>query len=163
MNILLIILVLIFFALVILCLVSCRRLVNNKCCNCVKTILRKLEGKVMFDSILRALLESYFLVAITTLYAVANVPEKASTEDIIAFSIGLGTLAYLVLFPILQHRFLLKKRLELGEPATKEKYGSLYTNVSHWSRHSLRFTLYFCARRFAFALIIVVLQKSIVQ
>ena len=63
-------------------------------------------------------------------------------------------LAYLILFPVLQYRFLLRKHKELEQGFVKEKYGSLYQNVEHEKRRALRFTLYFCMRRFCFALTI---------
>ena len=44
----------------------------------------------------------------------------------------------------------------------QDGYGSLYQNVRTDKPHSLRFTLYFCLRRFAFALIIVMLTDSLV-
>ena len=115
----------------------------------------------MFNSILRAALESYFLVSITTLYGLAN-SKFDSNEELITFMIGVVTVTYLVCFPIIQYRFLLRKHESLGEDFVKEKYGSLYTNVQHEKRHALRFTLYFCMRRFAFALVICFLKESLV-
>ena len=107
MNILIIILAIILFAVFIILMLLCRRLVNTKCCNCVKTILRKLEGKLMFNSLFRAALESYYLVSITTLYSIANTFLESS-EEFVTFAVGIATIIYLILFPILQHRFLLR-------------------------------------------------------
>ena len=56
MNILLVILAIIFFVFLITLILLCRRCVNNKCCNCAKTILRKVEAKLMLNSVLRACL-----------------------------------------------------------------------------------------------------------
>ena len=100
MSILLIILVLIFFGLLILCLIATRKLVNRVCCNCCKTIFRKIENKLLFNSILRACLESYFLVALASMYGLLN-GKFDSTEGIVTFCIGLVALTYLILFPIL--------------------------------------------------------------
>lgn len=113
MNILIVILAIFFLLSLIALILLCRRLVNTKCCNCARTVLRKIEAKLMFNSILRAALESYYLVSITTLYGIAN-SSFSSSEELVTFFIGLGTLAYLVLFPLLQYRFLLKKHGELG-------------------------------------------------
>ena len=162
MNILIIIIAIIFFTLLIILLLLCRRLIMTKCCQCVKDLLRKLEGKLMFNSVLRACLESYYLVSISTLYGLANA-SLGSSEELTTFAIGIGTVSYLVLFPILQYRFLLKKQASLGEDTVKEKYESLYQNVDYYKKRALRFTLYFCMRRFAFAAIINFLGKSLVS
>ena len=108
MNILIIIIAIVFFALLIMLILFCRRLIILKCCQCAKNFLRKLEGKLMFNSVLRACLESYYLVSISTLYGIANT-SLGSDEDYATFAIGIGTLTYLILFPILQYRFLIKK------------------------------------------------------
>ena len=161
MNILIIILAIIVFGVAIALLLLCRRLVNTKCCLCARKIVRKLEGKLMFNSLLRAALESYYLVSITTLYGIAHA-SLGSSEEAVTFAVGIGTTLYLILFPILQYRFLQRKQSTLGEDTVLEKYESLYQNVDHFKRQALRFTLYFCVRRFAFALTIVFLEMSIV-
>lgn len=155
MNILIVIIAVIFFAFLITLLLLCKRLINTKCCNCARTVLRKAEAKIMFNSLLRAALESYYLVSITTLYGIANSSlSGSSSEEYVSFFFGLATLAYLILFPILQYRFLCRKHKELDQVVVKEKYGSLYQNVRHEKRAALRFTLYFCMRRFCFAVAI---------
>lgn len=161
MNILLVILVLILFGLLITCLVFVRRCINNRCCDCFKKIVRKLESKLMFNSVLRAMLESYFLVCISTLFGLYNA-KFSDSEYATTFGIGLLMLAYLILFPILQHKFLMKKFEKLGEETYHDKYGSIYMNVDHGRRHSLRFTLYFCIRRLTFALAIILLKGCLV-
>ena len=72
MNILLIALVLMLFAIVTALLILCRRCVRTKCCGCAKTSLRKIESKIMYNSLLRAALESYFLVSIGAVYGVRH-------------------------------------------------------------------------------------------
>ena len=156
MSILLILIVLIIFGLLILCLVAFRNLVNNKCCNLCKTIMRKIENKLMFNSILRACLETYFLVALASMYGLIH-GKFDSSEGIVTFIIGLITLTYLILFPILANRFIIKKKEILGGEHAIEKYGSLYQNVDYMRTSSLRFTLWFCLRRLAFAMTIVIL------
>lgn len=125
MNILIILLVLILFALVILCLLATRRFVNKRCCGICKTIFRKLENKLLFNSILRACLESYFLVAIASMYGLLH-GKFDESEGIVTFCVGLLALTYLILFPILSHRYLLKKFEVLDGQNASEKYGSLY-------------------------------------
>lgn len=53
----------------------------------------------MFSSVLRAALESYFLVCIGTLYAIMH-PKFDEGEDQITFAISLLILTYLIVFPI---------------------------------------------------------------
>ena len=114
MNILLIVIVMILFIVLIIVLILCRCLIVRKCCKCAQTLLRKLENKLMFNSVLRAVLESYFLVCITAIYGVKNARFDPA-ENTTNFIFGVVTLIFLVAFPIQAHRFLLRKQNNLGE------------------------------------------------
>ena len=161
MNILLIAIVLIFFTCIITLVVMCRRFIQTRCCNCAKKGLRKIESKLMFNSVLRAVLEAYFTFAIATWYQLktASFEDSESTTN---FFLSLAFLSALILFPILQHCFLVKHQPNLEKEEMVDKYGSLYQNVKTEKTHFLRFTLYFCLRRLAFAFVISFLQESVV-
>ena len=77
------------------------------------------------------------------------------------FILGLVALIYLVAFPIISLRYLLKNRDKLETPAIRLKYGSLYQNVDPSRPVALRFTMYFCVRRLAFALLICILSDNL--
>ena len=60
------------------------------------------------------------------------------------------------------HKFLMKHKDELHTQKFKHKYASLYSNVQYHKVEALRFSLYFCFRRFIFAIIIIFFRNSIV-
>ena len=72
MNILLFVIVLLIFAMIIALLVFCRRYVNKSNSESAKKYLSKLEGMMMYNSVLRAILEIYFSTCITTMYALTQ-------------------------------------------------------------------------------------------
>ena len=160
-NVLLILILLSLFALVIGLVVLCRRIVYTRCCRCAQTTLRKLEAKIMFNSVLRAILESYFLLAISTFHSFKKISFETK-EETTSFVTSLALLGFLVAFPALSHRFLLRNQENLGKETSKDKYGSLYMNVDHYREVSLRFNLYFCLRRLIFAITIALLNGAIV-
>lgn len=61
MQILLVVLALILFSLLITLVLFCRRTCKAKCCKCCQNIIRKVEAKLMFSSVLRSILVGYFL------------------------------------------------------------------------------------------------------
>ena len=52
--------------LLLILIVVCRRCLLPRCPSFIKDLFTQLERKLMFNSLLRAMLESYFLVAIQT-------------------------------------------------------------------------------------------------
>ena len=81
-----------------------------------------------------------------------------SEERKIVFGLAIVVLILLIVFPVVAHRCMVKHREDLNQDTMKEKYGSLYQNVRDKDSDSLRFTMYFCFRRMAFAAIIVFLK-----
>ena len=69
----------------------------------------------MYNSLLRAALESYFLVSIGTIYGVRH-GKLEDSEERVTFAITLAVLTYLIVFPISQHLFLIKKFEKLSDP-----------------------------------------------
>ena len=69
MNILLFVIVLIIFGLIIALLVFCRRCINKSNSQSLKKYLSKFEGMMMYNSVLRAILEIYFSMSINTMYS----------------------------------------------------------------------------------------------
>ena len=110
---------------------------------------------------IRGLLEAYYLMSISAVYQASNT-DFASDDGWINFILSVLTLVYLVAFPILSLRYLLKNKAQLEKPRMIQKYGALYQNVNPTSSVALRFTTYFCARRLVFAILICLLSSSLV-
>ena len=70
----------------------------------IQRIVTTVERKLMFNSILRALLEQYFALAISTLYHVKNV-YYGTFEENINTMISWLTLGYILVFPFFTYRF----------------------------------------------------------
>ena len=81
-------------------------------------------NKLMYNSVIRGLLESYFFMSIAAVYQVRNT--DFTKEGYINFGIAVFTIIYLILFPILSLKFLLKNKEKLDKAMMLQKYGSLY-------------------------------------
>lgn len=68
MNSLLILLLLIFIFLFIGLIVVCNKYIMPRCCGCMKSLCSYIGNKLMFNSVIRGLLESYFPLGIATFY-----------------------------------------------------------------------------------------------
>ena len=121
MQILLVVLALIAFSFLITLLLFCRRMCKTKCCKCCQTIIRKVEAKLMFSSVLRSILVGYFLFCENCMYTLKQA-KFDTTEDTVSFLVGLAMLIALLLFPFLGHRFLMKNFEKLDQDFFKEKY-----------------------------------------
>ena len=160
MNILFFLLLLILCVAVIFIVVGCNTFVSPHCCSCMRAFFRIVKNKLMYYSVIRGLLEAYFLMSIAAVYQVRNTSwdKEGSTLN---FTLGVLVLIYLVAFPILSLRYLLTNRHKLETPAIQRKYGSLYENVDPTRPAALRFTTYFCVRRLVFALLICLLSDQL--
>ena len=160
MNILLFIMLLVLITILLLILCICKKCLVPHCCKCGKDTCTYIMNKLMYNSVIRGLLEAYFMMSIAAVYQLGNT--DFDKEGYINFGIAAVTVVYLILFPVLTLRFLLKNQASLEKPKLQQKYGSLYQNVDPTKSANLRFTAYFCARRFVFALIICILVDSLV-
>ena len=68
MNSLLVLMVLTFVLLFIAMIVLCKKFVMPRCCGCMKAFCTYIGNKLMFNSVIRGLLESYFPLCIATFY-----------------------------------------------------------------------------------------------
>lgn len=68
MNSLLILLALTVVLLIIGLILVCRKYVMPRCCGCMKSTCSYISNKLMFNSVIRGLLESYFPLSIATFY-----------------------------------------------------------------------------------------------
>ena len=158
MNILFILILFVMCSVLILVVLFCTSFVIPYCCSCMRSVCQIAKNKLMYNSVIRGLLEAYFLMSIAAVYQVRNMGEF-DTEGTFNFVISILTLIYLVSFPIWSLCYLLKNFAKLETPAMQLKYGTLYQNVDPKRPVALRFTLYFCVRRLVFALLIVLLSE----
>ena len=125
MNILLFMLLLVLCALLILIVLGCITFVMKYCCNCMRCLCQILSSKLMYNSVIRGLLEAYFLMSIAAVYQVRNTDDFDS-EGKFNFSISIITLVYLVVFPFWSLWYLLRNMSRLEKPEMQLKYGTLY-------------------------------------
>ncbi len=69
-------------------------------CKCLQGVIRSLEAKLMFNSILRAILMSYFLLATVSMQSFTKVKIDDSVEGLVNLIVGILILTFLVLFPL---------------------------------------------------------------
>ena len=111
MNILLVFVLILILIILISLLLFSRKLCFKHCCKCGRGVLSYLQGMLIFNSVIRGILESYLLLSISTFYQVTNA-SFASTEDKIDFAVVILSIMYCIGFPVLAHRFLLKRHRE---------------------------------------------------
>lgn len=160
MNSLLVILLLAIIMLIIGLIWVCRRYVMPRCCSCGKSCCKMLANKLMFNSVIRGLLESYFPLSIATVYQLSQ--DKWEEGDVLHQILAIITIIYLVIFPIFSLWFVLRYFKVLKTPRMLNKYGSFYQNVDPTRKVALRFTFYFCLRRLVFAMVICLVTNSLV-
>ena len=153
-------------------LISLLRLVRNimmtRCSRPIVKAVKFIEGRLMFNSLLRALLESYLNLAIAVCYSLGKLASNFGTNWI-EFGLSLTLLIHVVGFPIFTTLFLRNRFDKLGSEQYKLRVGSLYQNQDYLKKRAIYFTTLFLVRRLIFAAVIcfffsnVVLQIAIVD
>ena len=118
----------------------------------------------MFNSLLRALMQTFFYVCLsmwTTLMAAPSSNGSAS-EGTTNLILAIVTLLFTIAFSIFSYRFLQKNFSSLPNDTFKVKYDSLYQNLDYYNLKTLPHTLWFLMRRLAFSALIVFATHSIV-
>lgn len=156
-SVAIVIIVLLLIALIL----YCRRKVLPKCPMALQNLVKTIEGKLMYNSILRSLMQMFLsnsLTTWTTIRAFNIVDSRAKVEISVAFL----TLAFLTAMPIWSYKFLRKHAHEVNTDAFKKKYDSLFQNVDLHKLKALSYTTYFLGRRLLFAFVIVCCQPYLV-
>ena len=152
----------IFFGSLIALVILCRMIIVKRCPQSVVRVLISVERKLIFNSVLRAMLESYLQMAILMLYGWRNRRVTPDTQSRIDFLILLALTIYITAFPFLQFRFLNSRRERVqNDQALAQSYGSLYQNIEVSKYTALAFTLAFLLRRLAFAYTICHIDRTI--
>ena len=109
----------------------------------------------MFNAVLRALLESYLLLAIQMWTSWLVIKIDGSFEARLNATSGLALTAFCFVFPFSTYCFIFRRRDQIGEKEFEQRYGSLTQNISYYKIQSLAFTLFFLLRRLLLAYTIV--------
>ena len=142
-------------------LVQCKRKVLPRCCGCFQKIVNLILNKLMFNSVLRALMQTYFANCIALWFSFTTTGFDGA-NSIVDFCLALLTLAFAVAFPIFCWKFLNRNKDDLRQPSFKAKFDSIYQNVDYYNVKALANTSLFLLRRFLFAAVIVMCGKSLV-
>ena len=112
MQILQLLLFLIIAGILITLLVLCKKYVLHRCCNCFKALLAIIMGKLMFNAILRTLMQTFLKNSINMWYSLFTT-DVSSLEGILDLVFAVLLLALNIMFPIFCYKFLKKKFNEL--------------------------------------------------
>ena len=147
-----------------LLIVFCNRKILPRCCPCFNKVITLIKGKIMFNSLLRALLQTFLLTCILMWNAFRGI-EFNSSQGWIDFCTAILLLGFSFSFPILAYRLLRGKFKEntLRDPSTKIKYDSIYANLDYYKPHALFNTSFFLFRRLALACLIVFGHSIVLQ
>ena len=166
MNVLLVLLGCLSLVLLIALIVLCSVSVLPRCPGFVKTLISKVERKLMFNSLLRALLETYLVSTITALVALQSPTQPYSNTERMDSLATVLTVGGALAFPVLQFRFLYstysRSRAEVDSEEFRARFDALFQNVEvSKGPRALSFTFFFLARRFFFAFTIVCVRITL--
>ena len=72
MNILLVLVVLMLVLIAIILIIALKACITRYCCPCGKSMCQYLMNKLMYNSVIRGLLEAYFLMSISAIYELSK-------------------------------------------------------------------------------------------
>ena len=158
---LLLVIGLIFALLLIVLLIVMRKKLEEKCHPTVKKVYYSIKQKLMFNSIIRAVLQMYLLTAISTLISTTNFDKEADRPGLNILLMIL-MLAGLLAFPVFSYFHLKRNEDRLRTPEFKGSYGTLYQTVEYYKPQALVYTTIFLVRRFIFAATVAYMNSSVV-
>jgi len=124
MNVLLVLMLLILVTIVLALLVLCNAYVVPRCCSCMQAVCQYVKNRLMYNSVIRGLLEAYFLMSLSALYQVRNATFKG--EGLFNFVLAVLTLLYLLILPCFSLWFLFRNFKTLETPRMLNRFGTLY-------------------------------------
>ena len=113
MNILFVLVALIFIALLIAIVYLIRLYLLKYCCRPGVRIILSFERKLMFNTVLRGLLESYFLLSVQMWYSWRSIHVEHTNQSVMNLITVLLITAYCFVFPFVSHNFLFSRRKEM--------------------------------------------------
>lgn len=153
-------LTLVIIVLIILLLI-CKCLVLPRCCNCFKKGCSFIMGKLMFNSLIRAAMQT-FLMTSYSMWLSLKVTDTNAERGKINLTLAILLLVYSLLLPCWSYCYLRKKYTRMPSAQFKMKFDSLYQNLDYFKKRALPHTSWFLMRRLLFAAVIVFCQFSIV-
>ena len=145
-------------SLLIILLVFCDRKVLPRCCPCFKKLIDFIKSKIMFNSLLRAILQTFLLTCIS-MWSAFQSSDVSSSQGVVDIGVAMLILFFALSFPVIVYRLLKQKYNEqdnnLRTPTTKAKYDSVYANIDYYKPKALYNTSLFLARRLSLAFLIV--------
>ena len=139
----------------------CRKYVLPKCCSIIQKLVSIISNKLMFNSILRAIMQTFLATSIAMWISLQQT-DVSTTQGVTDLLIALAILCFTIVAPYLSLKLLRKKFERLREPTFKARFDSLYQNLDYYKPKALPQTSLFLIRRLLFALVIVFLGGSIV-
>ena len=151
---------LVIISLIILLLI-CKCLVLPRCCNCFKKGVSYVMGKLMFNSLIRASMQT-FLMTSYSMWISLKMTNTDAKPGKINLALGILLLVYSLLLPCWSYCYLRKKHKRMPSAEFKMKFDSLYQNLDYHNKRALPHTSWFLMRRLLFSAVIVFCQFSIV-
>ena len=135
------------------CLFCCRRVFIDSCWGPIRKLAKLIEQKLIYNSVLRGLLEIYLMTAISMFNGLRAVSTD-TIEEKISYLLALATAVLCVYFPCWAFSFVRRNRHKLGKPSFKRRYDSLYQNIDTDKFEADPFIFVFLVRRLVFAYVI---------
>ena len=100
-----------------------------KCINGIRQAIEKLKKKLFWNIIIRYSLQSYLTIGFVCIPAMQILSSKRTIEKVYVLSLAV----LLILLPLVYGVLLYLKRELMMLEVTKERYGSLYIGIRHFS------------------------------
>ncbi len=127
-------------------------------CKCLQRPLRHLKNKVVWNSLIRFSIETYYPVCISMFIGISTIGGSTDIERM-NFVLAATFLCYLLVLPYGMYRFLRLYRAVLPNGQTKDAYHALYAGVDYFKIQALSFQMLQLYRKFIMIMLVVFLQS----
>ena len=110
-------------------------------CNGCAAPLKFIESRLMFNSILRFVIETYTYVCLGVIVGLGNI-HASTTEQKLSSLFTILMMLYVIFIPNLLYKFVRTFRLTLYRPEQKDLYFALYLNVDTYKIQAVSFTAF---------------------
>ena len=152
---------LIVLALTIVLVIFCRKYMIKRCPSSVKDLTEKIERKLLFNSVLRAILEVYFSTCVMMAISMRHI-DTYDYEGKINVATILILAGFCLGFPYFVWKWMNSNQDNLDEKRYRQSYDSLYLNIEvDKGPIAIAFSFVFLLRRLLFALTIGLVMQGI--
>lgn len=123
----------------------------------IKRLVKALEKKLFFNSILRVGIQSYLRFSLLSFASMATISFDDKNTSINSV-IGILMLTFVIAYPLFVWKFLSKNKLTLSNPAKRQRFDSLYQNLDVYTNTSLLLMPFFLFRRLLIGVIVTFLK-----